>query len=247
QEQDIRIIVAGASPPLAFIRRAEQELGWRFIQVYGMTETSPLITTSKIRSIDFDLEETEILERKSRTGYSMIGGEIKVVDDNGEEITSDGEQIGEIIYRGANAMKGYWNDPEETADTIKDGWLHTGDLAVRYPDESVLIVDRKSDIIISGGENISSLEVESALYEHEGIVEAANIAAPHEKWGETPLAIVAVREGFEHLTGEDVIAFARTRLASYKAPTMVEFIDELPKNANGKILKHELRREFVPQ
>lgn len=247
QEQDIRIIVAGASPPLAFIRRAEQELGWRFIQVYGMTETSPLITTSKLRSTDFDLEENEILERKSRTGYSMIGGEIKVVDDKGEEITPDGEVIGEIIYRGANAMKGYWNDPEETADTIKDGWLHTGDLAVRYPDESVLIVDRKSDIIISGGENISSLEVESALYEHEGIVEAAIIAAPHEKWGETPLAIVAVREGFEDLTSEDVIAFARTRLASYKAPTKVEFIDELPKNANGKILKHELRREFVKQ
>lgn len=245
QEQDIRIIVAGASPPLAFIRRAERELGWRFIQVYGMTETSPLITTSKIRSTQADLEDNEIFELKSRTGYEMLGGEIKVVDDEGEEITPDGEEIGEIIYRGSNMMKGYWNDPEETADAIRDGWLYTGDLAVRYPDESMLIVDRKSDIIISGGENISSLEVESALYEHEGVQEAAIIAAPHEKWGETPLAIIAKREGFEDITEEDIIEFSRTRLASYKTPTKVRFIDELPKNANGKILKHELRDQFV--
>lgn len=245
QEQDVRIIVAGASPPLAFIRRAERELGWTFIQVYGMTETSPLITTSKIRSTQFDLEDEKIFEIKARTGYDMIGGEIKVVNDQGEEIEPDGESIGEIVYRGNNMMKGYWNNPEETAKTIKDGWLHTGDLAVRYPDETVLIVDRKNDIIISGGENISSLEVESALYEHEGIIEAAIIATPHEKWGETPLAIVVKREGYEDLTGDDIIAFSRTRLATYKAPTRVTFTDELPKNANGKILKHELRREFV--
>lgn len=245
QEQDVRIIVAGASPPLAFIRRAERELGWTFIQVYGMTETSPLITTSKIRSTQLDLEDEKIFEIKARTGYDMIGSEIKVVDDQGKEVTPDGEAIGEIIYRGNNMMKGYWNDPEETAKTIKDGWLYTGDLAVRYPDESVLIVDRKNDIIISGGENISSLEVESALYEHEGVKEAAIIAAPHDKWGETPLAIVVKREGYEQLTEEDIIAFTRTRLASYKAPTRVTFTDHLSKNANGKILKHELRREFV--
>src|SRR5690606_14286214 len=142
-------------------------------------------------------------------------------------------------------MKGYWNNPEATAETIKDGWLHTGDLAVVYPDESVLIVDRKKDIIISGGENISSLEVEDALYEHEGIKEVAVIAAPHEKWGETPMAIVVKREGYEHLTAEDIIEFSRSRLAHFKAPTKVQFVDELPKNANGKILKHELRRQFV--
>lgn len=245
QKQDVRIIVAGASPPLAFIRRAENELGWTFIQVYGMTETSPLITTSAIRATQLDLEEEKILELKARTGYDMIGGEIKVVNDKGEEIAKNGEEIGEIIYRGTNAMKGYWNNEEETAKTIKDGWLHTGDLAVIYPDESVLIVDRKSDIIISGGENISSLEVESALYEHEGIKEAAIIAAPHEKWGETPMAIVVKREGHEALTGEDIIEFSRSRLAHFKAPTKVQFIEELPKNANGKILKHELRRQFV--
>lgn len=245
QKQDVRIIVAGASPPLAFIRRAENELGWTFIQVYGMTETSPLITTSAIRATQLDLEEEKILELKARTGYDMIGGEIKVVNDKGEEIAKNGEEIGEIIYRGTNAMKGYWNNEEETAKTIKDGWLHTGDLAVIYPDESVLIVDRKSDIIISGGENISSLEVESALYDHEGIKEAAIIAAPHEKWGETPMAIVVKREGHEALTGEDIIEFSRSRLAHFKAPTKVQFIEELPKNANGKILKHELRRQFV--
>jgi len=245
QEQAIRIIVAGASPPLAFIRRAERELGWTFIQVYGLTETSPLITTSKIRATQADFDDEEIFAIKARTGYDLIGGEINVVNDEGEEIAKNGEEIGEIIYRGNNVMKGYWNDPEETAKAIKDGWFHTGDLAVKYDDDSVLIVDRKSDIIISGGENISSLEVESALYEHEGVKEAAIIAAPHEKWGETPLAIVVKREGFEQLTSEDIIAFSRTRLATYKAPTRVTFTKELPKNANGKILKHELRREFV--
>lgn len=245
QKQDIRIVVAGAAPPLAFIRRAEHELGWTFIQVYGMTETSPLITTSKIRATQADSGEERIFELKARTGYDMIGGEIKVVRENGEEVEPNGEEVGEIIYRGNNMMKGYWNDPEETAKTIKNGWLHTGDLAVRYPDESILIVDRKSDIIISGGENISSLEVESVLYEHEGIKEAAIIAAPHEKWGETPMAIVVKREDHDFLTGEDIIQFSRSRLATYKAPTIVEFAEELPKNANGKILKHELRRQFV--
>lgn len=245
QEQDIRIIVAGAAPPLAFIRRAEHELGWTFIQVYGMTETSPLITTSKIRATQAKDEAERIFELKARTGYDMIGGEIKVVNDQGEEVAPNGEEVGEIIYRGNNMMKGYWNDPEETAKTIKNGWLHTGDLAVRYPDESVLIVDRKSDIIISGGENISSLEVESAFYEHEGVKEVAIIAAPHEKWGETPMAIVVKREDHEFLTAEDIINFSRSRLATYKAPTIVKFTDELPKNANGKILKHELRRQFV--
>lgn len=244
-KQHVRIIVAGASPPLAFIRRAEHELGWEFIQVYGMTELSPLVTISKPRAQQLDAEEDKIFELKARTGYDMIGGEIKVVNDKGEEVAKDGKEIGEIIYRGNNMMKGYWNNPDATAETIVDGWLHTGDLAIVYPDNSVLIVDRKKDIIISGGENISSLEVEDVLYEHEGIKEAAVIAAPHEKWGETPMAIVVKREGYEQLMAEDIISFARSRLAHFKAPTIVEFIDELPKNANGKILKHELRREFV--
>lgn len=244
-EHHIRIVVAGAAPPLAFIRRAEKELGWEFIQVYGMTELSPLVTISKPRAQHLDQAEDKIFELKARTGYDMIGGEIKVVNDKGEEVAKNGKEIGEIIYRGNNMMKGYWNNPEATAETIKDGWLHTGDLAVVFPDESVLIVDRKKDIIISGGENISSLEVEDALYEHEGIKEVAVIAAPHEKWGETPMAIVVKREGYEHLTAEDIIEFSRSRLAHFKAPTKVQFVDELPKNANGKILKHELRRQFV--
>src|SRR5699024_4441996 len=150
QKQDVRIIVAGASPPLAFIRRAEEELGWTFIQVYGLTETTPLITMSKIGANHADLDDDKILEVKARTGYDLMGGEIKVVRDNGEEVEANGEEIGEILYRGNNVMKGYWNNPEATAEAIKDGWFHTGDLAVRYEDESVLIVDRKSDIIISG-------------------------------------------------------------------------------------------------
>lgn len=244
QEQEIRIFVAGAAPPLAFIRRVEKELGWKFIQVYGMTETTPLITISDLRVTQLDYPEEEQFELLARTGYDLIGSELKVVNDDGEEVAKDGVEIGEITVRGVGVMKGYWNDPEATKEKIKDGWLYTGDLAVVYPDESVMIVDRKKDIIISGGENISSLEVESVLYDHPGVKEVALIAAAHEKWGETPLAIVVRREGYETLTVKDIIDFARSRLAHFKAPTMVEFLKELPKNGSGKILKHVLRREY---
>lgn len=245
QSQPVRIFVAGAAPPLAFIRRVEKQLNWKFIQVYGMTETTPLITYSDIRDTQKDLPEEEIFELKAKTGYELIGSEVKVVDDNGREVEKNGAQVGEIIVRGIGVMKGYWNDPEATKDKIRDGWLYTGDLAVVYPDENIAIVDRKKDIIISGGENISSLEVESVMYDHPSIQEVAIVASPHEKWGETPLAIIVRREGHDNVTAKDIIDYARTRLAHFKAPSKVEFVVSLPKNGSGKVLKHHLRRDYA--
>ncbi|MEI3613077.1 long-chain-fatty-acid--CoA ligase [Pseudogracilibacillus sp. SO30301A] len=244
QTHRVRIFVAGAAPPLAFIKRVEKELNWKFIQVYGMTETSPLITYSEIRDTQKNLSEEEIFHLKAKTGYELIGSEVKVVNDNGAEVKRDGTEIGEIIVRGIGVMKGYWNDPESTKEKIRDGWLYTGDLAVIYPDNNIAIVDRKKDIIISGGENISSLEVESVIYDHPSIKEAAIVATPHEKWGEVPLALVVKREGYEGTTENEIIAYARARLAHFKAPKKVVFMDALPKNGSGKILKHELRNKF---
>lgn len=244
QTHPVRIFVAGAAPPLAFIKRVEKELNWKFIQVYGMTETTPLITFSDIRDTQKDLPEEERLQLKAKTGYELIGSEVKVVNDNGAEVERDGSEIGEIIVRGIGVMQGYWNDPEATKEKIQDGWLYTGDLAVVYPDHNIAIVDRKKDIIISGGENISSLEVESVIYDHPSIKEVAVVATEHEKWGETPLAVIVKREGYEDTTEKDIIEFARSKLAHFKAPSRVEFVDGLPKNGSGKVLKHHLRRDF---
>ncbi len=240
----IRIFVAGAAPPLAFIKRVENELNWKFIQVYGMTETSPLITYSDIRDTQAHLTEEEQRKIKAKVGYDMIGSEVIVVDEYGKEVEHDGITIGEIIVRGTGVMQGYWNDFETTQEKIRDGWLYTGDLAVIESDKNINIVDRKQDIIISGGENISSLEVESVMYNHDSVNEVAIIAISHEKWGETPLAIIVKNQGYEHVTKEELVKHARANLAHFKAPSQVEFVDELPKNSNGKLLKHVLRNKF---
>src|SRR5690625_324315 len=238
----LRIFVAGAAPPLAFIKRVEEELNWTFIQVYGMTETTPLITTSDVRVTQQQLPYEEQLSLKEKTGYELIGSEVKVVLENGEEVRHDGKSVGEIIVRGVGVMKGYWKNPAATNETIRNGWLHTGDLAVVYPDQNISIVDRKKDIIISGGENISSLEVESILYDHPAVQEVAIVAMTHEKWGEVPLAVVVKREKHSHIQAHDLIDYARSKLAKFKAPRYVEFVDELPKNGSGKVLKHHLRK-----
>lgn len=247
QKRPIRIFVAGAAPPLAFIKRVETELNWKFVQVYGMTETSPLITYSDIRDTQLDVPEEKQFQLKAKTGYELIGSEVKVVNDIGFEVKRDGKEIGEIIVRGNGVMKGYWKDPEATQEAIRDGWLYTGDLAVVYPDHNIAIVDRKKDVIISGGENISSLEIESVFYDHPAIKEVAVIAAPHEKWGETPLAVAVKREGFGQTTEASLIEYARSRLAHFKVPSKIEFVEHLPKNGNGKVLKHQLRRDLIKQ
>ncbi len=242
-EHDVRVVIAGSAPPPAFVTRVEKELGWEFIQVYGMTESSPLSTVSTVRSHLQHLPLSDQYRMKAKAGYAMIGCEVKVVNEHGEQVPRDGKSIGEVIVRSNGVMAGYWKNPEATMETIRNGWLHTGDMATIDAYGNIDIVDRKKDIIISGGENISSIEVEGVLYEHPAVLEAAVIAVPHEKWGETPHAFVVVRPGKE-VTEQELIAFSREKLAHFKAITGVTFVQELPKTASGKIQKVHLRNEY---
>lgn len=242
-KEGVRVVIAGSAPPQAFVKRVEEDLNWTFIQVYGMTESSPLSLISTVRShIQYAVGNHYRI--KAKAGYSMIGCEVKVVDEHGEEVAWNGKQIGEVVTRSNGVMKGYWKNEEATEKTIRNGWLHTGDMATVDEFGHIDIVDRKKDIIISGGENISSIEVEGALYEHPHIQEAAVIAIPHEKWGETPHAFVVLKHGAKNIAEEDIIQFAREHLAHFKAPTSVEFVKELPKTASGKIQKVRLRKQY---
>ncbi|WP_407639779.1 long-chain-fatty-acid--CoA ligase [Bacillus sinesaloumensis] len=243
QDQDIRIVVAGSAPPPAFVKRVEEELQWEFIQVYGMTEAAPLITTSILRDTQSALSNEEKYRVKAKAGYEFIGAEVRVVNEFGEDVAQNGKEIGEVIVRSNTVMDGYLNNQEGTDEVIRNGFYHTGDMAVVDEQGNIEVADRKKDIIISGGENISSIEVESVLYDHPAVLEVAVISIPHEKWGETPQAIVVKREGFE-ITEEELITFARSRLAHFKAPTKVVFKNELPKTASGKIQKVHLRKEY---
>ncbi|WP_066305007.1 long-chain-fatty-acid--CoA ligase [Bacillus sp. FJAT-29814] len=242
-EQQVRVVIAGSAPPPAFVTRVEKELGWEFVQVYGMTESSPLSLVSTIRSELDILSPAEKARIKAKAGYPMIGADVKVINEHGEEVAHDGKEIGEVVTRSHGVMLGYWKNPEATMEAIRDGWLHTGDMGTVDANGYIDIVDRKKDIIISGGENISSIEVEGALYEHPAVLEAAVIAVPHEKWGETPHAYVVLREG-QKVSEADIIAFSREKLAHFKAVTSVTFVDELPKTASGKIQKVHLRDEY---
>lgn len=242
-EQDVRVVIAGSAPPPAFVTRVEKELGWEFIQVYGMTESSPLSTVSTIRSHLQQLPLNQQYRMKAKAGHQMIGCEVRVINEHGEEVAHNGKEIGEIVVRSNGVMKGYWKNEEATMEAIRDGWLHTGDMGNVDEYGNIEIVDRKKDIIISGGENISSIEVEGVLYEHPAISEAAVIAVPHEKWGETPHAFVVVRHG-NTLTEQEIISFTREKLAHFKAVTGVSFVEELPKTASGKIQKIHLRNSY---
>jgi fatty-acyl-CoA synthase len=234
-----RFTVAGAPPPAAFIERLEKELGWEFIEIYGLTETAPLLTVSR----PDHYTEKEDWPRRSRAGVGAIGTWMKIVDDNGQPVPQDNETIGEVCARSNVVFEGYWQQPDETAKAIRDGWFHTGDLGIWDEHGSVHIVDRKKDVIISGGENISSPEIEDALYQHPAVSECAVIGIPHEKWGETPKALVVLREG-ANATEQELVDFCRGRLAHFKCPTSVEFLKELPRTATGKLQKFKLREKY---
>ncbi|MDQ0268790.1 long-chain-fatty-acid--CoA ligase [Cytobacillus purgationiresistens] len=242
-EHSIRIVIAGSAPPPAFVTRVEEEMGWEFIQVYGMTESSPLSTVSTIRSHLDHLSAKEKYRMKAKAGYEMIGAEVRVLNELGYEVEPNGKDIGEVVVRSNGVMKGYWKNDEATAAAILNGWLHTGDMGTVDHYGNIDIVDRKKDIIISGGENISSIEIEGILYEHPAVLEAAVIAVPHEKWGETPHAFVVLRDK-QSTTEEELISFTRENMAHFKAITGVTFIEELPKTASGKIQKIHLRNDY---
>ncbi len=237
----VRVFTAGASPAAATIERLEDGFGWTVTHVYGLTETAPFITVCEPRAEHAGLAPAERAAVKARQGVELItSGELRVVDGNGAEVPRDGDTAGESTVRGTVVREGYYNDPEATERAMGDGWFHSGDAAVVHPDGYVEIQDRLKDVIISGGENISSVEVEGVLLRHPAVLEAAVFGVRHEKWGESPRAAVVLREGAT-ATEEEVIAFARDNLAHFKAPTSVEFVEALPKTATGKIQKFVLR------
>lgn len=225
-----RVVVAGAPPPSKTIERIETELGWEFIQIYGLTETSPLLTVNRAPAEWDELAPAERARLLSRAGVPAIG------------VRMDVSSSGELLARSNHVFDGYYNQPEETAKAIVDGWFHTGDGGHLEGAHSV-ITDRKKDVIITGGENVSSIEVEDCLYQHPAVAEAAVIGVPHEKWGETVLAFIVKRPGSE-LDAEGVIAHCRKHLSHYKCPTIVELRDTLPRTATGKLQKFKLRGPY---
>jgi len=238
----VHVVTAGAPPAAATIERLEGDLGWEVTQVYGLTETSPFITVCDPLPEHAALSAAERAVVKARQGVELItSGDLRVVDtETGKEVQHDGTTIGEIVVRGNVVLKGYYNDPEATDKAIRDGWFHSGDAAVVHPDGYVEIRDRIKDVIISGGENISSVEVEGCLLRHPAIQEVAVVGLPHERWGEAPCAFVVLKAG-QTVTDQELKDFARARLAHFKAPQWVTFVDELPKTATGKIQKFVLR------
>jgi fatty-acyl-CoA synthase len=241
-DNDVRIATAGSAPATATIQTVEDDFGWRIIHIYGLTETAPIITTSN--------SPRRLAERgrdlKIKQGAETLCTDVRVVDEDGTDVPRDGETIGEIVVRGNQVTDRYLNKPDITEEAFSErveGYFHTGDLATMDEDGMVSIQDRKKDIIISGGENISSIEVEDVLYDHPDVMKAAVVPVPSPEWGETPKAVIVQREGAD-LTQQEVIDFVKDRLANYKAPTSVDFVDDLPETATGKVQKYELRSRY---
>ena len=238
-----RLLVGGAPPPESFFKAAAQKFGVDCFTGYGLSETSPGLAIATVKSHLASLPDDEQYRIKARTGLEVIGVELRVLDDRGEDVENDGRQIGEIVARSDGVMKGYWKDPEATSKVIVDGWFHTGDLATIDQENYIQIVDRKKDIIISGGENVASVEIENALYSHPAVSENAVIAVPDDKWGEVPKALVVLKPG-QHVTEDDLLQHCRAKLAKFKVPKSVEFVDPLPKTGTGKTLKSRLRDKY---
>jgi len=226
-----RIIVAGAPPPTKTVARVEAELGWEFLQIYGLTETSPLLTVNRSRPEWDDLDPEERAHLLVRAGQPAIGVTLKVDDE------------GEVLARSNVILEGYWDQPEETGRALKNGWFHTGDGGVIGDDGYLTIQDRKKDVIITGGENVSSIEVEDAIFSHPDVAEVAVIGVPDEKWGETIKALVVKAEGSD-LTEQELIDFVKSKVARFKAPSSVEFREVLARTATGKLQKFKLRKPY---
>lgn len=235
------ILIGGAPPPRGMPARVEKAFGCIAHTGFGMTETCPLIALPELSE---DLELEEYRHRRYDTwGRPLPGVEFRIVDPDGKDLPWDGKTVGELLVRGDMVMKGYYDQPEETAKTLEGGWYHTGDLCALEPDGQMIVKDRKKDIIISGGENISSLEIEQVLYGHPAVLECAVIGKNDEKWGEVPLAFVVLREGYRPAPDE-FVKYARDNMAHFKAPREVKILKEFPKGGTGKILKSVLREKY---
>jgi len=237
-----RITIGGAASSPTIIREVEEKLNCQCFSGYGLTETSPALSLSPMKS-GMGWEGEQRYAGQAMTGFAIPGVELRVVDAEDNDVPRDGVSIGEIIARGDGVMQGYWKQPEASAEALRGGWFHTGDMAVHREDGYLLIVDRKKDIIVSGGENISSLEIEKTLIAHPDVYEAGVVPVPDAKWGEVPKALVVLKPGAT-ATEEDLLKFCRSRIAHYKCPRSVEFFESLPKTGTGKILKKDLRKKY---
>lgn len=237
-----RIVIGGAASSPTLIREVERELGCECFSGYGLTETCPSLSISPMK-LGMGWEGERRYEGQAMTGYAFPGAELRVVDANDNDVPRDGQTIGEIIARSDGVMEGYWRQPAASAEALRGGWFHTGDMATLNEEGYLLIVDRKKDIIVSGGENISSLEVEKAILAHPKVLEAAVFPVPDERWGEVPKALVVLKPEAAVTEGE-LLEFCRSRLSHYKCPRSFEFVTSLPKTGTGKILKRDLRKKY---
>ncbi|HTP88649.1 MAG TPA: long-chain-fatty-acid--CoA ligase [Bryobacteraceae bacterium] len=237
------IMIGGAASSPELIQRMEKAFACNCYAGYGLSETSPVVTVAMERDEAYPSDD-ERWRRQSMTGWSVPGVTLRVVDLQMNDVPRDGKTMGEIVAMGDHVMDGYYREPQATSAVMSGPWLHTGDMAVWDEHGYIQIVDRSKEIIISGGENISSIEIEKAIYAHEGVLECAVVAAPDEKWGEVPVAVVLRKPGAS-LTAEDLLEFLSTRLGRFKMPRAVEFRDEqLPKTGTGKIRKIDIREKF---
>ncbi len=227
----VRLVCAGAPPPTRVIHRVREELGWEFTQIYGLTETSPLLTFNRGGPADDELPAADRTRRLSRAGAPALGVQLRT------------SESGEVLARSNVVMAGYWDNPQASSEVLVDGWFHTGDGGSMDDEGYLSIIDRKKDVIITGGENVSSIEVEDCLFSHPAVAEVAVIGVPSQRWGETVKALVVVAAG-KRVTEDEIIAYCKERLAGYKAPTSVEFREAIPRTATGKIQKFKLRQEY---
>lgn len=240
----LRVVLSGGAPIApALVRRIMDTFKCDYIQTYGLTETSPYLTMSKLKTSLEGLPEEERFWYKACTGRPLRGVNLRVVDESGRDVPADRETVGEIVVRGPSVTPGYWRNPGETEKAFVDGWFHTGDLAVMDREGYVNIVDRKKDVIITGGENVYSVEVENALLRHPSVFEAAVVAVPDDAWGEAVKAVVVLKPGCG-AGAEDLIAFCREAVAAYKAPKSVDFVDMLPRTGSNKIDKRAVREPY---
>ena len=227
----VRLVVAGAPPPSRTVARIADELGWEFNQIYGLTETAPLLTINRPRAEYDGLPAEERARALSRAGVPALGTRIRV------------SESGEVLARGNTVLAGYWENPDASAEALDGGWFHTGDGGTMDDAGYVTISDRKKDVIITGGENVSSIEVEDVLFSHPAVAEVAVIGVPDDTWGEMVTALVVLAEGAQ-VTEAELIAHCRSRMAGFKTPKRVEFRDGIPRTATGKIQKFKLRESF---
>lgn len=236
-------IVGGAPSSLSLIRRIEEVFGCQAVVGYGLTETSPVVSLALPKDHMLDWDEPAKLEHQVRAGIEILGSEIRVLNGDGNDVAPNDLEVGEIAVRSNVVMTGYYKDTEATNRAIRDGWFYSGDLSTLNSEQALRIVDRSKDIIISGGENISSAEVENALYSHPSVLECAVIGIPDDNWGEVPIALVVCKAGMK-VTEAELIEHFHGGLAHFKCPKAIHFRESLPKGGTGKILKRQLREPF---